>query len=711
MKKQLLLLSLLLSSILTRAQFMPGYFINNLGEPYTTVSMSPCAVDSSFYVIRYGGVEQYTAATATIHYLWDRFYDATAIKAAPSSSLALLKGGLVYRYFPTQDSMVNISGSLPAATVKDIDASANNIWAIVAFDELGRYDSSGWHILSMGSSVNASHILAQSDTSAYIADGSAIRLYTPQGLSASIYSYSTLTDWSVDTAGNLWILADGNFTQLSTGLAATVYTHANSTLNPGAGFIHFTIDAYSTVWAATSDMNLLRYRGGSWTGYGITLPQPVQSMAADKGTGQVYLQTWDTIYVAPNGLFSKHDFGNMPYQQVSAVSMSNIATDQGIYTYRQNSNPYLVPQDFHDSISHPYANQVTCFVTGTPTGNQSDTGYGTHHGVYNTLAPINNAALPDTNINYLYYAMGSYYIGTDKGLCIYNQVVYTNFDTSNSALPSNKITYIISYQSPYTSAQELWVGTDRGVALYTNGLWTRFDTSVIHTQSFYVTGILPCPYVYMAADSTVWVSTLGSGLVKLKRDNTYKLLNTSNGLLADDSLYYVTQVSRCGYVGSAYIGTQHHGIAYMDISNNSFIYDTTGYNYYGYGGPVTFHKSNMYATIQNNYGQAIFTTDRGIVYFSICVHEGIESPLPNEHVLIWYQENGEELRVQLPVGYTGPTAIEVYDMTGRKAGADNLTPQADSRAYLDISSLPAGVYVLRAVNGGTTTQTKIVISK
>ena len=345
-------------------------------------------------------------------------------------------------------------------------------------------------------------------------------------------------------------------------------------------------------------------------------------MVGRSGSRDIYMQSADSLYILHDSLITYSTVGAlqfMPYQNVSAISPDFIATDQGIFNYGTYTYPYMTPKDFRDTSDKPFANDVTCFVVNAA---NIDSGYGTHHGVYHTTVPINNANLPDTNITYLYYALGSYYIGTTNGLCIFNQVVYNTFDTSNSALPSNNITFIISYQSPYTSAQELWVGTDQGLALYTNGVWTRFDTSTIHTSSFYVTGILPCPYYYMDADSTVWVSTLGQGLVKVKRTGAYSIFNTAHQNFADDSLYYVIQNYGCEYLGSAIIGTSTHGIGSLDIGTGLFQYDTSGYNS-GSGVAYTYNKSSRYATYGSYRGETLFELNNGFKYLGYCTGVGI----------------------------------------------------------------------------------------
>ena len=696
------------------AQFIPGMFYPDLGNSYNATNVYPCAVDSSFYIIRYGGLERFSKATGTETYLWDRFYNTSVLKTCFGSSLILLKANKILRYFPAQDSVANVSGSLPNPSITDIDAAQSSIWAISNFNQLGRYDSMGWQVLTLSGSYNPSRIIAINDSSVYLTDNMDIRVYASSQLSAPIYTFSTsgsMTDWGKDTAGNLWMLADGKVIKLAPSGAANFFPSNSSPFNSTGTFTHLATDINGRVWVSTTDNSTLyRYSGTSWFTYnfsiGTTPPYlNTQAMATDRNTGLLFIQSQDSLYTLDtNNVFVHYSFSNMPYRHIKAVGDEYIANDQGIYTINRYQYPRLLPTGFKDTSSSIFANDVTCFVVNSQ---NIDSGYGTHHGVYKTLYPINNANLPDTNITYIYFASGTYYIGTTKGLCMYNQVVYTTFDTTNSGLPSNNITFIISYLSPYTSAQELWVGTDRGVALYTNGHWSRYDTSVVHVPNFYVSGILPCPFYYLSSDSTVWISTLGSGLVKLRRDSSYYVLNTANGGCADDSLYFVIQIPGCEYIGTAVVGTNAHGIAFLDVSTLTFVYDSIGY--YN-GGSVVLHRANFFSNIAQSYGESIIYTDAGMDYIGQCQTVGLNNASKDDYSLKWHQEDENRLWIAKSNFIGSDAAIDLYDMTGQKIGIQRLEDSKD-RIYLDISSLAGGLYILHERDVSGSGQTKLIISK
>ncbi len=188
-------------------------------------------------------------------------------------------------------------------------------------------------------------------------------------------------------------------------------------------------------------------------------------------------------------------------------------------------------------------------------------------------------------------------------------------------------------------------------------------------------------------------------------------MNTLNGGIADDSLYYVTQIQGCEYAGMAYIGTNNHGIALLSTGSTIFQYDTAGYTS---SGRATFRQSKLYADYYQNYSyyQSIFVTDNGINFLQTgCVGEGIKETGNELNPIAWYQQDDDKLRIQLPIAYSGPTIVEMYDMSGRLISSSTQNIITDNKVYINISGMATGVYVLHTSNGANSDQSKIIISK
>lgn len=384
MKHTLLSLSLILSLYNAQAQFFPGTFYSSVGNYYDTIGTSPCIVDSSFYIIRYGGVQTMTADSAhRTRYLWDRFYQASIIRKGPGSSLILLKSNKIYQYFPTQDSMICISATIPSPAIRDISASESCIWAITNFNEIGKYDSSGWHIITLPMSYDPNHILAISDTAAYLGDVMSVHIYSSSGLSNAIYIANTvynLHDWVQDTAHNLWMSYDDILVKIPLTGGSTAFTNSSvGFLTSGEAFTHVATDNAGNIWTCTNSNKLLKYDGQFWSAPAPISTYPISAIAGDRFSDKVYVLGIENLALYSANSTRNYNFGNMPYLNAKAISNDLIATDQGIFTYNtSNYQPTLAPTDFKDTSTTPFANDVTCFVSNDlSVGSASSPGYGT----------------------------------------------------------------------------------------------------------------------------------------------------------------------------------------------------------------------------------------------------------------------------------------------------------------------------------------------
>lgn len=106
------------------------------------------------------------------------------------------------------------------------------------------------------------------------------------------------------------------------------------------------------------------------------------------------------------------------------------------------------------------------------------------------------------------------------------QLGCTNFNTSNSALPSNTVYSISSHPLDSSSYDNIWIGTNEGLVHYNGGTFTTYtmadglpDNSI---RSVFVT-----------PDSTVWCGTFTSGIVKFK-NGVFTNFNSQNSNLPDN---------------------------------------------------------------------------------------------------------------------------------------------------------------------------------
>ena len=713
MKKIIQAFYLLTLSICGSAQVLHVNSFNSFGPSYTSYLDSnkvTYANDSMFYMIRYGGIQSLNTNTGQVSYKYAGIYKAQVMVPDTGGNFILLKNdNQILRYSCLTDSVYDVSPQTGGQKINDIGSSINRVWAIINHNILGYYEGTVWHYDTITSGLG-SRLLVKNDSTVYMLNdyGGEIYAWVNGNLNlgyASINADVNQAVWSIDTAGTIWIANINNLLAVNDTGGVTSISADSAGFNGDILMATFTDNA-GHVWCAGQN-NIYRidsmqasiFHSGQYGYYYY------EAMAVDKSTGKMFLLGNDSIHTIYNGITRDYHFGDMPYKDIKALGRYFIATEQGIFFTNENSNYNYsgigIPSAFADTgnLNFPYCNDITCF---TVNGNYSsfsvyaDSTYGTHHGIYGGSRGINNDSLPDLNINYIYSPGQKAYIGTDKGLCIYNAGNYTVFDTSNSPLPSNKITFIGSL--PYywqNGADQICIGTDHGFAIYTNDRWKVFSDSALHLANLYVTGIAAMD-IY--GDSILHVSTLGNGMFDFDTIGNFNHLSKAAGDLMDDTLYYTAPLY-LGYCGEFIAsGTNTSGIAYRQSSNLPMSYDTGFVPY--------FHKSRFFTPV--NWGYA-FATDSGIAFVLGC-YEGVKNVTHNSQSLKWTTETNQ-LNVYMPADYNGNALVNLYNLQGKAIENINTNVSAGEAVVMQTAALAAGIYIVQANLKGELLQSKVVIIK
>ncbi|MCW3126855.1 MAG: hypothetical protein JWO03_2513 [Bacteroidetes bacterium] len=725
MKKRILLFLSIVVSLSCAAQY-PGFsFTRNIVTPSGGSSPSnykvSCISDSVFYCVRYGGLQSYDLRTGQIKYKFKGIYGITMIVPDGHGKLLLGYNTKIRLYDPSTETAAELA---TVYDVTDIGASDHKIWVLYNHSTLKTYDGTSWQTITLPPTSSFStyyyFMLPVGDNSAYFSNGRTIWSYVNSTMD-SIYSipvtHSYSLVWDLDSAGNACMLAYNKVFKAD--ITGTVVTYDTSAI-PLQYYDKLSgISGGNGGKMALSGLNLYLLNDSTWSRFDIFNYRPPLFLTCDRHTGKFYYIAGDSLYGNLAGVTENYYIGNMPYQNVKAISPLQIATPDGLFTYQGNSGS-LAPTGFYDTSVHKYIEDITCFEVDGYSNNYYSNYYalyGTHHGVYALGATsVNNALLPDSNINFIYSLDGSDYIGTDKGLCVYNQVFYNTIDTSNSPLPSNKITFITSasvYQQATGTVVVLYVGTDKGFGIYSNGQWQIFDSSSIGTSSFYVTSILPPDINSSGINNNIWVTTKGNGLVMLKTNGTYQFYNKSNQRLMDDTLYYAINMGICEAGEYRYVGTNDSGVCYFDRSYYPGAYDSFDVRYitqpyYGSNATCRLHNSKLCSNYNSQYYNIVLVADSGFFISQECV--GIAEHKADKISLQWYIEQ-EKLYAIMPDNFTGRVTHSIYDMTGRKLSLTDPEINNGARTGIDIAALSVGVYILQTEFGGKTAQTKFIISR
>ena len=713
MKKYLLILITGLMATGSFGQNIPWMaYINSLNNNYyyndtLGANKVACASDSMFYLLHYGGIQYINTHTLAVKYQWADCYNANAAQADTAGNLIVLKNNAQIVKYNAQNGSVTDISPATGAQVQDIGVSTGKVWCTISPDILAIYDGLSWTYDTCTLPLTG-RLLVQNDSVAYVMSNEKVLCFKNGSFTTrSVLPANTgLWTWDPDRHANIWAAVSNRLLKVDTGGVITTFDTSNTPISSDR-FLTVLTDDSDHVYTLGNGYTIYKYDGHSWSTSFPPSGAGVNAAAINKHSGIVYVLRGDKLYALQNGLYNGYDFVNMPYCGITTLSPFDIATGDGIFEYSNNAYNYnvsLMPINFTDTTvaNNLYANDVTCFVTHAANyySGPVDHTYGTHHGIYGGNIGIHNTLLPDTNINCIFTQNGTYYIGTDKGLCVFNQGTYAVLDTSNAVLPSNKITFVTGYyDNIYDSA--LYIGTDKGLAIYSGGHWRAYDTATLHLSSFYVSGILPPAAYYWGMDTDLWITTIGNGLIRLDTNGVAQVLNTENGGFADDTLYYAIdlQLGECGQYRA--VGTNSHGIAFWNnYSNLSFNYDTIA------NGNVSFHRSRSYMQLNPNF--SIMTTDIGFAVAEAC--GAVKNIAEQKGTLKWNIE-GNQLNVYLPTEYSGKTLLTVYDIQGRVVGNKVTDATAGSPVPMGIDLLAAGIYIVQANLHGQLLQTKVVISK
>jgi hypothetical protein len=573
---------------------------------------------------------------------------------------------------------VNINtGPSAISNVNSVGISPNgNIWA-GGYQKVGIFNGTSWQYYSYNGNGNVKVI---NDTSAYISGNPFI--YFHNGVFDSLFTMPQNTyfrDWDVDSHGGLWIAGNRKLIHVQD----TVVTYFDSTNAPIGTelFRKVVVGKNGHVWTCGDKGNLFEYDGANWSVHSLmagninidnfNLDSLSHPWVIAGGSSNLY---WGmSIYVWNGSSFnSPVYFRFMPYQDIKEISPNEIATEEGVFNFGYN---FQVAQ-FHGNPDFPEATDVNCFRRYSQYSSNQNYPYGTHTGIYNSdgtvAAGLDTSMLPNDTVNYLLNDYGSDYVCTNNGLLVYNGVFYNTFNSSNSPLPSNKITFANVMQSqPYNI---LYIGTDNGIAIYANGQWTVLDSISLGLSNFYVTGILPPVY-----DTITYISTMGSGLIKIFQSGGFEILNTTNGNFQDDSLYYVMLAELPACVTNIMIGTNSNGIAFNNYWNSSFQYYniSTGY-------PFTQSRSAV-----NNGSDILIGTNAGLWIATPC--GGISENSISDYLTI-YPNPGNGV---FTIGQLFLSKIEIYNIIGEVIYK---TATTNEKITIDLSRQAKGIYFIKSTD-------------
>jgi hypothetical protein len=705
MQRFVLIFICLACARITAAQF--SWQLKSLGDQREEQPMQFFTRDSIVYTVCAKGLQIFNRNTKQSKIHFAGYFPLKNIAPDTGGYLIFLKDTSKYiaKYNHSVSRYENIADSSfqSRSNITQIDVSNNSVWAI-ADSSIAVYKGHNWQWFDLNNGAVIWRLKAVNDSLAFLGDSKSNIYKVLNGQLSFVYhcnSFWGIRDMAVvPGTQKLWV-ANSDSLILIDGNLITTYGQ-NNTIGVNS-YREIAVKANNHL-VVMGDFKVYEYDGVNWSA--LPLPQnqlfyyldiderdSVMVVARNQYSGPYN----HNMYVLAGSSINTYSLKFSEFSKAQALAIKNdnltkIVTPEGLFEFEILQNGF----NFIDTTALDYVNDITCFtVQGSTNCCQNLVGFGTHHGVRGIN--IDNSMLPDSNINYLMWYDSTYYIGTDKGLCIYNNSGYAILDTSNSPLPSQKITCM-----EFDYRQRLIIGTDQGIAIRSNGQWQVFDTSNVAINNFYVTAVLPYNNIQGSSyGDNVWITTMGNGLVIANYDGTSQVFNTGNNLLEDDSLYYVKDLVMCPPL--RVIGSKSHGIIYLTSGNNP------SFNYYKlydqFGGTDSITQSTLISG-SGEYANAYLFTDAGLILGGMC--EGLHN-IEGETVQLKWFTTKSTLSVLVPDGFTGKANLNITDVLGRLlvVGEKDLVP--GTNINMDVNGLPSGFYVLSLQTAAKQGNAKIIV--
>lgn len=315
---------------------------------------------------------------------------------------------------------------------------------------------------------------------------------------------------------------------------------------------------------------------------------------------------------------------------------------------------------------------------------------------------------------------GDVWAGTDAGVSRFDGTTWINF-TTQQGLVNNMVNYIA-----IESSGVVWVATINGVSRYDGVSFTSYTTA----------DGLPAPmvgYIYIEPSGVKWFCTWMGGVARFN-DPGFTLFTTANGLPDNSVSSMAIDASGNKYFGTylglavfdaqdQYVKTLNHANGlYHDIVKDVAI-DSKGNIWVGIfvdylmeggisviSGPNTYHYSTDHGLVSVMVERLIpdhadnvwIATGNGVSHFQgqylalpAVPTVGMMSIVPNPAQEFTTIHSGTDL----------PTRCELIDLQGRSVVSMMMT---DGNGVMDLSNIPAGVYLVRTTNQAETRTSKLI---
>jgi len=308
-----------------------------------------------------------------------------------------------------------------------------------------------------------------------------------------------------------------------------------------------------------------------------------------------------------------------------------------------------------------------------------------------------NSFLPDNFISAIDIdTFGTKWICTFDGLAAFDDTSWWIYNEDNSDLPSNTV---ISIAIDGLGAK--WIGTNCGLATFAGNNWTVYNTSnsdLLDDRIFTID---------LENNGTKWIGTgiywevgsiFGSGLTSFDGAN-WSVFDTTNSALPDNNIWEIAIDDN----GTKWICTEGGGLASFD-----------GYNWSVFNTINSGLPDNNIRTIAiDDYRTNWIGTSGGLAAYN---ENGIpvnlrEFAKPQGNVLIYPNPCSGTTRLRYQINDKRYLISDLYSISGQKIRRllNEVKMPGEYEIEVDLSEVPAGVYVVRLQVGDWIETEKLLV--
>jgi ligand-binding sensor domain-containing protein len=534
---------------------------------------------------------------------WNLYSDANDINSVEVQGLNVwlgTNGGGLVKVSRTDGSMVfytKENSGLPGMIINDIRIDGtSSIW--VATDNgLAYFNGTDWTVYRTGNSGLPSNTVLCVTIDAFnrkwigtnegvaVLDG---RDWTVYNTANSDLPSNIVNDIGLKPTGSKWMATTAGLTRFD-GATWTIYNTGNSEI-PSGNVLTVNFQEYGAGVIVGTDAGVAFLLGTTWTVYDTgnsDLPSDIINDIGFDSQDRIWLATANGLARYQSNNWLAFNSANTPLSNDFVHSLSN-DTDDYIWVGTRDSlnkfkdtvwtkyfvNQTLLESNFVNDIKTD-KNGVAWFATeiGLASYNgavwnfyentrqykcrklafdnngvlwvATDSGAAKFNAGNFEFFNTNNSLIPSDFVTFITFdVFNNMWVGTDNGLAKYNGTNWTIYNVGNSGLPDNYILYLT-----FEGNTHCWIGTMNGLAMFDGIDWTVYDPGNSDLPGNYVTSI------QIDENGDKWIGMLQAGLSFFPDTAFYNFDSNNSDLVSDD----ITALS-FDKNGNLWIGTMGSGI-------------------------------------------------------------------------------------------------------------------------------------------------------